>query len=287
MSEILIIVDGMADLPGHETDIYMPALHSIPVKEYVVTETRPNTVPSSERAIMSLLGYDIAGLNISRPRLEAMALRLDTDGKNVFRINITTPDGRPVDITNDDAREIAANAGPDFHAMDRYRMLLISPQESPMLPDGLTLINSGQQLDMVDPLPRNTVFIGATHLIEGIAMHTGAEFIRPEGATGHIDTDIRAKTQAAIECIDHGYDHIVVHIEGADEAAHMRDTTLKADLLRQIDLYMIRPLLNTGINLTVCADHITDTATGLHHIGPVAVRSTASPHFHQVKQYIS
>ncbi|MDE7397646.1 MAG: hypothetical protein K2M98_07970 [Muribaculum sp.] len=274
MSEILIIVDGMADLPGHETDIYMPALHSIPVKEYVMTETRPDTVPSSERAIMSLLGYDISRLHISRPRLEAMALRLDTAGKNVFRVNITTPDGRPADITDAEAREIAMNAGSDFHAMDRYRMLLVSPEECPQLPDGLTLINSVQQLDRVAPLPTPTIFIGATHLIEGIAMHTGAKFIRPEGATGHTDTNIKTKTRTALNCLDHGYDRIVIHIEGTDEAAHMRDARLKADLLRQIDLYMIRQLLETGINLTVCADHITDAVTGCHHVGPVAIRST-------------
>lgn len=275
MTPILIIADGMADLPGHATDTRMTTLHSMPIVATRLTETRPGAAPSSERAIMSLLGYDISCLNISRSRLEALALGLDTAGRHVHRVNLTGPDGLPADVTTDEAASIASASALPLHPMDRYRMLLLTDSDAaPSLPDGMTLIAGDDALDTVEPLRYRTRIIGATHLIQGIALHVGAGFMRPSGATGHIDTDISTKTRAAIDsALSDDTDLTIVHIEAPDEAAHMRDPKLKADLLEQIDLYMIKPIVETGIPLTVCADHITDAVTGRHHQGAVAIRT--------------
>jgi len=72
--------------------------------------------------------------------------------------------------------------------------------------------------------------ITAVDIIRGLAVLTGMELLSVPGATGYIDTDYDAKGRAAVEALAN-HDIVVVHVEAADEAAHMGNAKEKVKAL--------------------------------------------------------
>jgi 2,3-bisphosphoglycerate-independent phosphoglycerate mutase len=84
--------------------------------------------------------------------------------------------------------------------------------------------------------------VGYMDFLRGIAIAGGLEFYQK--GNGRPDTDYRGKGDAVIELLDKGYSFVTCHINGPDEASHMRDLNAKIDSLEQIDRWIVSPVLS-------------------------------------------
>ena len=114
--------------------------------------------------------------------------------------------------------------------------------------------------------------ITAVDIMRGLAVLMGMTLIEVPGATGYIDTDYDAKGAYALRALDE-YDMIIVHVEAADEAAHMGSAEEKVKALGRIDEAVVGPLLVKARTLPqwrilVAADHPTLTRTRGHSSVP-------------------
>lgn len=112
------------------------------------------------------------------------------------------------------------------------------------------------------------VCITAVDILRGLAVLMGLDLVHVPGATGWIDTDYAAKGRAALEALDR-YDLVVVHVEAADEAAHMGRADEKVKALERMDAHIVGPILRRLRSLPewrilVAADHPTLTRTRGH-----------------------
>jgi 2,3-bisphosphoglycerate-independent phosphoglycerate mutase len=113
--------------------------------------------------------------------------------------------------------------------------------------------------------------------LKGIAIAAGIETKNIVGATGFVDTNLRAKMRFAVNYL-RNYDFVYVHVNALDEAAHMRDPRLKTRMLEQVDEQLLGPLLAyldrshaDDFRLMVLPDHYTLSLDGSHHPRPVPV----------------
>jgi 2,3-bisphosphoglycerate-independent phosphoglycerate mutase len=114
--------------------------------------------------------------------------------------------------------------------------------------------------------------ITAVDILRGLAVLTGMDLIEVPGATGFLDTDYDAKGRAAVAALD-SWDLVIVHVEAADEAAHMGNAAEKVRALERIDEAVVGPVLArlrqfSAWRILVAADHATLTTTRGHSAIP-------------------
>jgi 2,3-bisphosphoglycerate-independent phosphoglycerate mutase len=113
------------------------------------------------------------------------------------------------------------------------------------------------------PFPRRAAVICGAEVVRGIAKLLNMALIHVPGATGDTDTDLEAKSDAALQAAQ-DYPFVLLHINGADEAAHRRDAGQKKRFLSDVDRLVLRRLLYCGHTVFVTADHSSDPVSGLH-----------------------
>lgn len=86
-------------------------------------------------------------------------------------------------------------------------------------------------------------------------------------ATGDVDTDLGAKTEAALRAAER-CPFVLLHINGADEAAHRHDSAEKETFLRRVDDRVLSRLLASEHEIMVASDHGADPESGAHLGGP-------------------
>ncbi len=118
---------------------------------------------------------------------------------------------------------------------------------------------------------RGAVIAGGA-LYRGVALACGFESIDVAGATGGLNTNLRAKAEAALEALS-TYDLVFVHIKGTDNAAHDHDAAAKIAFIERIDAEFFGPLdaqLDwTSTHLAFTGDHTTAVDYGDHTADPV------------------
>ena len=77
-----------------------------------------------------------------------------------------------------------------------------------------------------------------------------------------LDTDLDAKTEAALRAAER-YPFVLLHINGADEAAHRHDSAEKETFLRRVD-----DRVASEHEIMVASDHGADPESGAHLGGP-------------------
>lgn len=82
--------------------------------------------------------------------------------------------------------------------------------------------------------------VGYMDFLQGIARAGGLDFFKV--GNGRPDTDYRAKGATIIELLLSGYEFVVCHINGPDEAAHMQDLEMKIRSIEEIDQHVVRPV---------------------------------------------
>jgi 2,3-bisphosphoglycerate-independent phosphoglycerate mutase len=239
---VQVILDGATDGPGESLDLtLMPALAQLAA----TGETRwldpldPGVPVGSETAIASLLGWRPSG-GVDRGRVEAAARGLTAD-----RV-------RRVDLRGGHRLLVLGDARLESDAVSR------------IWPGGLTPPRI---------LDASTVVVGAAGAATGLGALMGATSVVPSGATGAPGSDLAGKTNAALAALRQGARRIVVHVGGADTAAHGRDRAAKRAVLTVADREVIAPLVSAvgerAGRIEVGPDHGTDPDTGEHIGGPV------------------
>ncbi|MCL2495926.1 MAG: hypothetical protein FWF04_00740 [Clostridiales bacterium] len=118
--------------------------------------------------------------------------------------------------------------------------------------------------------------VGAALIVKGLAKAMGMDFYSETGFTGDTDTDLAAKTKLALELAGQ-YPLTLLHINGADEAAHRQNAMQKRAFVQQVDEVVIAALRQSGSAALVCSDHGTSPLNGRHMAGeqPFVLAGTA------------
>jgi 2,3-bisphosphoglycerate-independent phosphoglycerate mutase len=108
-------------------------------------------------------------------------------------------------------------------------------------------------------------------LVRGICKAVGMEIIDVEGATGGLDTDMIAKTKAALAALtDH--DYVLLHIKACDIGGHDGDAIGKAKTIERIDKAVKLILTECeSFYFALVADHSTPVSVRDHSSDPVPV----------------
>lgn len=112
--------------------------------------------------------------------------------------------------------------------------------------------------------------VAADRTVLGIARASGATLDVQPGMTANLDTDVGLKFRRAAHLLESN-DVVVVHIKGADIAAHDRRADLKVQFLETIDRELGAFLdgWSAPLRIAVSADHCTLVESGQHSADPV------------------
>ncbi len=120
---------------------------------------------------------------------------------------------------------------------------------------------------------RGAVISGGA-LYRGVALACGLTPIDVAGATGGLDTDLRAKAAATLAALK-SFDYVFTHIKGTDNAGHDQDAPAKTAFIERIDREFFGPLLEgldaSITHLAFTGDHTTPIDFGDHTHEPVPV----------------
>ncbi len=117
--------------------------------------------------------------------------------------------------------------------------------------------------------------VSAVDLLKGIGICAGMETPEVKGATGYIDTDFEAKTEAGIESFKKGADLVYLHFEAPDECGHRGEAENKVKAIELIDSRSLKLMLNYLDNcgddyrILIMPDHPTPLETMTHSSAPV------------------
>ncbi len=272
MVDVLVIPDGATEAALRAARTPVLAVLARGGAVLRVATTPAGCPAGSETGIPALLGAP-PSQRVSRGRVDAAAHGIDVPpGMTAWRADLVYNNGRRASVRQ--ARDACAHLRPGAHAIGGHRLLLIAAQQPPdrrLLGLHVRVWPDGEQLR--GPLPAETTLVCARGAAAGCGRLLGAHVVMPAGATGDIDTDLRAKAQAAIAAIAEGAARVVVHVGGPDEAAHRRDAAAVVDVLERMDGELLAPLHAAvaahGGRLAVCPDHGTDATTGRHEAAPV------------------
>jgi len=118
------------------------------------------------------------------------------------------------------------------------------------------------------------VVIAGGALYRGVALACGLATIDVPGATGGLDTDLRAKADAAVRALE-TFDLVFVHVKGTDNAGHDQDGDAKTAFIERIDGELFAPILEgideTSTHLAFTGDHTTPIDFGDHTVEPVPI----------------
>lgn len=309
MSKILCIIDGMTDSEFHIADY--PNLSRMYLSKHIDTTKgqEPESlgcilrllgvkkVPEYLRGYAEALGYGIL-VNTNDLILRGSWFALDENGR--CTVPVTAPES------------LQAVDGCRYYSLGQYKSLLVFPGMATFVSDLVThppyaceglsaeefcpkgcgvvenvfrsqltkdrcLILWGQSVPRGITTPRQkAAVICGTPIVKGIARLLGMDLIPVQGATGDVDTDLVEKTIAALEAAKE-YPFVLLHINGADEAAHRKNVAEKQAFLQKIDEVVIPLLLRSWHDVAVTGDHGTDPVNGIHTGGLQPVFSNKVP----------
>ena len=167
--------------------------------------------------------------------------------------------------------ENAARVVLDEHALNRAR------RERGLAPANVILTRGAGRLHRVGAVepagrPLAVSCVSGDFTVLGVARAVGARVLSGDGITANLDTDLELKFRLAENEL-RDRDLVVLHLKGADIAAHDRRPDLKRDFLERIDRELAHFLesRSTPLRVAIAADHVTLSELGHHGAGPVPV----------------
>jgi len=252
----------------------MPVLQELAATGAVVrvATTPPGLPAGSETGIASLLGVPPTQ-RVGRGWVDAAAYGIEVpEGMTAWRADLLYRSGKRASIRQ--ARDVCTHLGRGAHAVCGHRLLLVGverPADRRLLGLYVRVWPAGSPQQ--GSVPVDTVVVCGPGAAAGTARLLGARAEIPLGATGDVDTDLRAKSEAAVAAIAAGAERVVVHYGAPDEAAHRREPEAVVTALARMDRELLAPLRDAvqerGGRLTICPDHGTDPFTGRHDPAPV------------------
>ncbi len=281
--EVLVILDGASEPRAgpRRTSLEQACTPALDALARGGVLSRVRTVPAglpagSEVAIPVLLGWP-PPVAMDRARIEAAAYGVDVPaGARAWRVDVLAADGRREAAPGVRRAALALRAGAPGHAvrpLAGHRLLLVGPAPLPGAAQatGLRVWPDGGAVPRT--LDASTVVVAARGACAGVATLLGGRVVVPDGATGDPGTDLGAKARAAVDALAAGSRRLVVHLGGADEAAHARAAAAKVGFLERADRELLAPLAlaveRAAGTLRVCPDHGCDPASGAHDAHPV------------------
>ncbi len=122
-----------------------------------------------------------------------------------------------------------------------------------------------------DKYNKKGAVISAVDVILGIGKLTGMGVVKPDGATGFIDTNFENKVEAALDALESN-DFVYLHIEAIDECSHMGDLGLKIKAIEEFDKRLVSPILkkiDDNVTVGVLPDHPVPIRLRKHTRTPV------------------
>jgi len=117
--------------------------------------------------------------------------------------------------------------------------------------------------------------ISAVDVILGLGRLGGMESLRPEGATGFLDTNYENKAAAAVDLLRRN-DFVYVHVEAVDECGHLGDLPNKIKGIEDCDTRLIKVFLDQyrkvhsdKLRVMVLPDHPVPVKLRKHTRDPV------------------
>ncbi len=126
-------------------------------------------------------------------------------------------------------------------------------------------------------LPRFRVpgsVVSASDLVRGAGVLANLRVVDVPGATGGLDTDLRAKVEYGLRAL-RDRDFLILHVAAPDEASHLGDAHKKVEVIERIDEQLVGGLLE-GLRalgeqwrILVVPDHASSCAARSHTAAPV------------------
>ena len=290
-TDLLVILDGASE-PWDGARPTSLELACTPVLDALAQKgalSRLRTVPAGlapgpEAAIPVLLGWTPAA-PVDRATIEAAAYDIEVPaGARAWRVDVLAADGGRAEEPAVRRAALALRAGARAHVVHPlagHRLLLVGPEPLPEAANSARLRVWADGVAVPRTLDATSVVVASRGAGAGVASLLGARVVVPEGATGGPDTDLAAKATAAADALTSGTRQVVVHVGGADEAAHARDAAGKLAFLERVDRELLAPLAavaeRTGATLRICPDHGCDPSNGTHGADPVPCVTWPSP----------
>lgn len=158
------------------------------------------------------------------------------------------------------------------HPVNRRRAEQGLPVANAVLTRGAGRVHRLQRLESGGE-PLQVACISGDRTILGLASWLGAETITEPGMTANLDTDLAGKFSAAAEALQRNH-LVVLHLKGADIAAHDSRPDRKVDFLEAVDRRLAELLEIWGdrpLQVAVASDHATLSESGHHAADPVPV----------------
>ncbi len=122
-------------------------------------------------------------------------------------------------------------------------------------------------------IPLHVACISGDSTVIGLARWLGAETLCSPSMTANLDTDLDAKMSAAMKALEQG-DLTILHVKGADIAAHDRRPDLKVGFLERLDGALGKLLAayeGRLLRVGIASDHATLSESGQHAADPLPV----------------
>jgi 2,3-bisphosphoglycerate-independent phosphoglycerate mutase len=114
-------------------------------------------------------------------------------------------------------------------------------------------------------IPLRICCVAGDRTVLGLAGWLGARTIRRAGMTGSLDTDLELKFRVVREALSDS-DLAILHVKGADIAAHDQRPELKVDFLERVDKQLSKLIesYEGPLRIAVASDHATLSESGQH-----------------------
>ncbi|SIO32303.1 alkaline phosphatase family protein [Halodesulfovibrio marinisediminis] len=126
--------------------------------------------------------------------------------------------------------------------------------------------------DFATKYTSNACIISGIPLLHGLGHMAGMQVITHPAFTGHPDTDLTAKANAALAFLQEPQNNIAfIHVEAPDHCGHIGDAEGKRKAIERIDSELLPILLDKmpSACIAITADHLTPAATKSHAHGAV------------------
>lgn len=157
------------------------------------------------------------------------------------------------------------------HAVNQRRAKAGEPAANAVLTRGIGRVQTLPPLE-VGGLPLRLACVGGDRTFLGLAAWLGGEALTDPGFTANLDTDLAAKFKLAEKALV-DQDLVVLHVKGADIAAHDQRPDLKVSFLERVDKALGRLLARHKgpLRVAVAGDHATLSEAGQHGADPIPV----------------
>jgi 2,3-bisphosphoglycerate-independent phosphoglycerate mutase len=143
-------------------------------------------------------------------------------------------------------------------------------------PANILLPRGAGSIRELDPLSKrygiSCAGVAGVTLVKGICRLVGMDVPDVPGTTGGLDTDYKAKADAALSLVD-SHDFVFINVKAGDVAGHDGDFRMKVQVVENIDMMLglILKDLHEDVVTVLTADHSTPVSVRDHSADPVPV----------------